>query len=58
MKNKFITFIFVLCISLSSIYAKQIKLLSIGNSFSYDAIEHYLSGLVEANGDTIIIGNM
>ncbi|NLX81029.1 MAG: DUF4886 domain-containing protein, partial [Proteiniphilum sp.] len=47
-----------LCISLSSIYAKQIKLLSIGNSFSYDAIEHYLSGLVEANGDTIIIGNM
>lgn len=58
MKNKFTTLFFALCISLSSIYAKQIKLLSIGNSFSYDAIEHYLSGLVEANGDTIIIGNM
>jgi hypothetical protein len=42
----------------TSIYAKQIKLLAIGNSFSDDAIEHYLYGLAEANGDTIIIGNM
>lgn len=41
-----------------SIYAEQIKLLAIGNSFSDDAIEHYLHGLAEANGDTIIIGNM
>lgn len=45
-------------ISVASVYAKQIKLLAIGNSFSDDAVEHYLPGLAEANGDTIIIGNM
>lgn len=45
-------------ISVVSVYAKQIKLLAIGNSFSDDAVEHYLPGLAEANGDTIIIGNM
>lgn len=45
-------------ISATPIYGKQIKLLAIGNSFSDDAIEHYLPGLVEADGDTIIIGNM
>lgn len=42
----------------AGLYAKQVKLLTIGNSFSDDAVEHYLAGLVEAAGDTIIIGNM
>lgn len=36
---------------------KKIKVLAIGNSFSDDALE-YLSQLVEANNDTIVIGNM
>ncbi len=47
-----------LCISFSIAYGKQIKLLAIGNSFSDDAVEHYLYGLAEASGDTLIIGNM
>lgn len=41
----------------SSVFAKQIKLLAIGNSFSDDAIEHYLHGLAKAAGDEIVIGN-
>ncbi len=57
MKKVIILFLSIL-IAFPSIYAKQIKLLAIGNSFSEDAIEYYLSGLAEANGDTIIIGNM
>ena len=57
MRKTAITFI-ALLLSLFSVYADQIKLLTIGNSFSDDAVEHYLYGLVEANGDTIIIGNM
>ncbi|WP_286847138.1 DUF4886 domain-containing protein [Proteiniphilum sp. UBA5463] len=56
--KKTILIFLVFYIFATSIYAKQIKLLAIGNSFSDDAIEHYLPGLVEANGDTIIIGNM
>ncbi len=56
--NKFTLFFLVFCISIFSVHAKQIKLLAIGNSFSDDAIEYYLSGLAEANGDTLIIGNM
>lgn len=50
-----ISFVFILS---SSAFAKQIKLLTIGNSFSEDAVENYLYDLVKANGDTIIIGNM
>jgi len=56
--NRSILLFLAFYISVTSIYAKQIKLLAIGNSFSDDAIEHYLPGLAEANGDTIIIGNM
>ena len=56
--KKITLLILILCIAVSALYAKQVKLLAIGNSFSDDAIEHYLSGLAEANGDTIIIGNM
>lgn len=37
--------------------AKTIKVLAIGNSFSDDAIEHYLYELAIENGDTLIIGN-
>ena len=37
---------------------KVIKVLAIGNSFSEDAVEHYLYGLAEASGIPVIIGNM
>ncbi len=56
--SKFTLFFLVFGVSILSVHAKQIKLLAIGNSFSDDAIEYYLSGLAEANGDTIILGNM
>ena len=35
-----------------------IKILAIGNSFSEDAIEHYLFGLAKAGGYKVIIGNL
>lgn len=56
--NKFTLFFLAFCITIFSVHAKQIKLLAIGNSFSSDAIEYYLYGLAETNGDTIRIGNM
>ena len=37
--------------------AKTIKLLAIGNSFSDDAVEHYLYDLAREGGDTLVIGN-
>jgi hypothetical protein len=35
-----------------------IRILAIGNSFSDDAVEHYLYGLAKAGGYKVIIGNM
>ena len=35
-----------------------VRVLAIGNSFSDDAIEHYLNGLASAAGKKIIIGNL
>ncbi len=35
-----------------------VKILAIGNSFSDDALEHYLYGLADAGGHKIIIGNL
>lgn len=57
MRKTFVLLI-ALLLSVTITYGKQIKLLAIGNSFSDDAIEHYLYGLAEAEGDTILIGNM
>lgn len=37
--------------------AKTIKVLSIGNSFSEDAVENYLYELAAAQGDSLVIGN-
>lgn len=55
---RFTTFILSIVISIATLKAEQIKILAIGNSFSEDAIEYYLSGLATAAGDTVIIGNM
>lgn len=38
--------------------ALTIRVLAIGNSFSEDAAEHYLARIAQANGDTLIIGNL
>ena len=37
--------------------ARVIKVLAIGNSFSEDAVEHYLYELAAAQGDSLVIGN-
>lgn len=47
-----------LFLAVGLLYPREIRLLTIGNSFSDDAVEHYLHGLVAAEGDTIVIGNM
>ncbi len=56
--KKLLLLLFFVSISFSALFAKQIKLLTIGNSFSEDAVENYLYDLAKANGDTIVIGNM
>lgn len=56
--KKIITYFVALFITVFTLQAEQIKLLAIGNSFSDDAIEHYLYDIAYAAGDTIIIGNM
>ena len=35
-----------------------VRILAIGNSFSEDAMEHFLFGLAKADGKKIIIGNL
>ena len=39
-------------------YAQLVKILSIGNSFSEDAVENYLYDLAKAGGRSVIIGNL
>ncbi|MEA4917772.1 DUF4886 domain-containing protein [Proteiniphilum sp.] len=58
MLSKKVIFPFLFFLFLTSIYAKEIKVLAIGNSFSDDALEHYLYQIGAANGDTLIIGNL
>ena len=56
--KKSISLILLILFSVFTLSARQVRLLTIGNSFSQDAVENYLSDLVKANGDTIVIGNM
>lgn len=56
--RKITLLVLTLFFGVGALYPRQIKLLAIGNSFSEDALEHYLYGLVAANGDTILIGNL
>ena len=58
MTAKKITLPLLFLFLLTTIHAKEIKVLAIGNSFSDDALEHYLYQIAEANGDTLIIGNL
>lgn len=49
--------LFILFAFSIGLQARVIKVLTIGNSFSEDAVEHYLYELAFAQGDTLIIGN-
>ena len=59
MKKIYFIFSFFLFLSFHSspLQAKVIKVLTIGNSFSQDAVEQYLYELAAAQGDSLIIGN-
>ena len=50
----------ILLLLAGGVYAQQktVRILAIGNSFSQDAVEHYLHELAEAEGISTIIGNM
>ena len=58
MNTKRISLPFLFFFFLTTIYAREIKVLAIGNSFSDDAVEHYLYQIGAVNGDTLIIGNL
>jgi hypothetical protein len=58
MKKKTMLFLIFTFSCLASLYAGKVKILAIGNSFSEDAVENYLWDIAEAEGDTLIIGNM
>lgn len=54
-----IKLIFILLILSDSLSAQHVtRILAIGNSFSADAVESYLSPLAQADGVDLIIGNM
>ena len=55
--NFFRSFILLFLFFFSPVQAKVVKVLAIGNSFSEDAVEHYLYELAAAQGDSLIIGN-
>jgi hypothetical protein len=55
MKHYYITLLMLLLPLMS--FAKEIRVLAIGNSFSEDAVEQYLYELCVNNKDTLIIGN-
>jgi hypothetical protein len=58
MRNKIVIAWFCTCFSFASLYAEKVRILTIGNSFSEDAVENYLHDIAKADEDTLIIGNM
>lgn len=58
-KSNLLTFLLCLIVILPlSAQDQVIRILAIGNSFSDDAIEHYLYDLAKSNSIEVIIGNM
>jgi len=55
--KKYLLFVVLLFLTFSTLHARVIKVLAIGNSFSQDAIEQYLYELAAAQGDSLVIGN-
>lgn len=56
--KKQITFILLLMLCVASAWAKPLKVLAIGNSFSVDALEQEMHALCLAGDHEIIIGNL
>lgn len=57
--NRYILLILLLTFcSLGAEARNVIKILTIGNSFSEDAVENYLYDLAKAAGDSLVIGNL
>lgn len=54
----FLFILFFVCLPALAVGQDTIRILSIGNSFSEDAAEHQLSGLAQAAGLKVIIGNL
>ena len=47
----------ILLLTIGNLWAKTIRVLAVGNSFSEDAVEQYLYELCAEGDDTLIIGN-
>lgn len=62
MKTKLFSFVLVALMALSSVSASAqkdtLRILAIGNSFSWNAVEQNLHGIADADGKCAIIGNM
>ena len=58
MKKVFLSLYFALILGVASWAAEPVKILAIGNSFSEDAVEEHLSGLIRAEGLEVILCNM
>lgn len=58
MKKVFLSLCFALILGIASWAAEPVKILAIGNSFSEDAVEEHLSGLIRAEGLEVILCNM
>lgn len=58
MVRRFQLLLFLLSLSLCAISASPLKVLAIGNSFSEDATEQYLSQLAMVSGHELMIGNL
>lgn len=57
--NRYILLILLLTFCSLGVEARNvIKVLTIGNSFSEDAVENYLYDLAKAAGDSLVIGNL
>ena len=48
----------MVCVAMSAKNDNVVRILSIGNSFSQDAVEQYLHEIAAADGQKVIIGNM
>jgi hypothetical protein len=53
-----LSFTLIFGVSSFAVQRDTVKVLAIGNSFSEDAVEEHLSSLAQAEGLTVVIGNM
>lgn len=58
MKKVFLSLYFALILGVASWAGEPVKILAIGNSFSEDAVEEHLSGLIRAEGLEVILCDM